>query len=384
VKTWRKSLRQQPGKIVHHPGSLQDLQPNGRTYGRLNYKDASAGDLFNQEPNSETLAGIKGKQEGIYASAKAEPLGSSMIRGHVLPAKTYASDFAFGNKSANLDGAKEALYPVVTEDDEVGDAHARYLKSHKDYNPGEQKRRGYDWPSTGIDPSAHRFGISEKMAVGGGSEEVMKAMDPTLANGERTAVVSKLVEDYKDYAGDQLGQCKNLGFSHSGLPTDHVYGMAAARADDWGAGECIKGAYGEEDQVPDKDLGTTLRPGWRNELHEGTADSRKFGVPSVRADIAAPRTRSVADHQNYGDEPSAFTLIYTSKFAVNGVDEIDFVTPKPKETLKTIVQIAFQEVGDDAFEGAYSAVVAASGDPYVSVESWRSAYNRGGQLGAFN
>ena len=185
VKTWRKSLRQQPGKIVHHPGSLQDLQPNGRTYGRLNYKDASAGDLFNQEPNSETLAGIKGKQEGIYASAKAEPLGSSMIRGHVLPAKTYASDFAFGNKSANLDGAKEALYPVVTEDDEVGDAHARYLKSHKDYNPGEQKRRGYDWPSTGIDPSAHRFGISEKMAVGGGSEEVMKAMDPTLANGER-------------------------------------------------------------------------------------------------------------------------------------------------------------------------------------------------------
>lgn len=79
--------------------------------------------------------------------------------------------------------------------------------------------------------------------------------------------MSKLVEDYKDYAGDQLGQCKNLGFSHSGLPTDHVYGMAAARADDWGAGECIKGAYGEEDQVPDKDLGTTLRPGWRNELH---------------------------------------------------------------------------------------------------------------------
>jgi hypothetical protein len=375
VKTWRKSLREVPGHIVHHPGSLQDLQPDGRTYGRLNYKDASAGDLFNQEPTSEMLAALKTKQEAVYASSSAEPLGHSMHRGHKLPDKTKTPDFAFGNKSTSTSGAKEALYPVVNEADDRGPSHEKYLTSHKDYNPGEQKCRGYDWPSTGIDPVEHRFGISEKMAMGGGSQEVMQALDPTLANGERTAVVSKLVEYFKDFANDELGQCKNLGFDDSGLPSDHAYGMAAARQTDWGAGECIKGAYQEMDQLPDKDLGTTLRPGWRNTFREPADEVRKFGVPSVRGDIPAPRTRSVADHQNYGDEPGAFTLIYTSKFATSGVDEIDFVTPKPKATLKAIVQIAFQEVSDEAFEHAYQGSIDGGEETEVSVESWRQAYN---------
>lgn len=83
-----------------------------------------------------------------------------------------------------------------TENDEEGQAHEKYLKSHADYNPGEQKRRGYDWNSTGIDPVKHRFGVSEKMAMGGGSEEVMKAMDPTLTLGERSHVVCKFTKIY--------------------------------------------------------------------------------------------------------------------------------------------------------------------------------------------
>ena len=32
---------------------------------------------------------------------------------------------------------------------------------------------------------------------------------------------------------------------------------------------------------------------------------RAFGVPSIRKDIEAPTLKSVADHQNYGDEAGA-------------------------------------------------------------------------------
>ena len=40
-------LQQEPGKVLIHPGQMADKQPDGRTYGRLNYKDASTTDLMN-------------------------------------------------------------------------------------------------------------------------------------------------------------------------------------------------------------------------------------------------------------------------------------------------------------------------------------------------
>ena len=165
------------------------------------------------------------------------------------------------------------------------------------------------------------------------------------------AIAAAVVENFKDFANAELGACKNLGLGNpEGLEVNHAYGVKSSGVDEWGTGECIKGAYTEDGQRPDKDLGTTLRPGWRNAVEEGD-DKRSFGVPGVRTDIAPPRTRSVADHQNYGDEPGSFTvmckftrnpalacgfysfsdrrLVMTdpSKYAVNGVDELDFNSP---------------------------------------------------------
>ena len=373
VKTWRKSLKHEPGKVVIHPGMMEDVQPNGLTYGRLNYKDASTSDLMNWEPTSETLAYQKAKQESIYASTKAEPLGQSMMRGHVLPDKTRDEKFAFGKNAVTTSGAKEALYPVENEDDEKGEAHTLYLRSHGSYNPGEQKRRNYLWETTAVNPTEHRFGVSEKMAMGGGSEEVMKALDPSLTMGDGTAIVPRVVEDYKNYAAAELGTCKNLGLD-AGLSAGHEFGLAAQRAKegDWGTAECMRGADSEKAQQPDKDLGTTLRPGWRNAVTEGD-EERMFGVPGVRDDIAPPRVRSVADHQNYGDEPSAFTVMYPSKYAVGGVDEMDFSFPHAAQKLRTIIALAFPEVDDEEFSAVFEA--AANGDDAVSVESWRAVYN---------
>ena len=375
IKKWRKSLQQEPGKVLIHPGQMADKQPDGRTYGRLNYKDASTTDLMNWEPTSEMLAMMRDKQESIYASTKAEPLGRGMDRGHVLPERMKEPGFMFGKAGDRGNGtSKEALFPVPTENDEEGKAHELYLTSHGDYNPGEQKTRAYDWDSTGIDPSTHRFGVSEKMAMGGGSEEVMKAMDPTLTLGEGTAIVSSVVEDYKNYANAELGKVKNLGLANpAGVEQGHAYGLKSGEKDDWGTAECIKGAYEGAAQQPDKDLGTTLRPGWRNTVNPGD-EERKFGVPGCRTDIAPPRARSVADHQNYGDEPGAFTVMYPSKYAVNGVDEMDFNMAFSKAKVKVIISAAFPEVTDEEFEEVY-ATASPSGED-ISVETWRSTWNQ--------
>lgn len=97
----------------------------------------------------------------------------------------------------------------------------------------------------------------------------------------------------------------------------------------------------------------------------------------MRTDIAPPRTRSCADHQNYGDEPGSFTVMYPSKFAVNGVDELDFNSPMSKERLKLIISIAFPDVDDGTFDAVFAAGSAAhGGEPAISVETWRSAFNQ--------
>ena len=37
-------------------------------------------------------------------------------------------------------------------------AHHMYVKTHGDYAPGEQRRRGYDWQAAGVNPDNTVFG----------------------------------------------------------------------------------------------------------------------------------------------------------------------------------------------------------------------------------
>ena len=85
-----------------------------------------------------------------------------------------------------------------------------------------------------------------------------------------------------------------------------------------GAWEVMRGDYADEDQLPDKDLGKTLTPGFRNI----TLETRAFGVPSIRTDLPKPGvglTRSVANNMNYGDDATAHDLINPQPYA--GINE---------------------------------------------------------------
>lgn len=63
-------------------------------------------------------------------------------------------------------------------------------------------------------------------------------------------------------------------------------------------------------------------------------DFRRYGVPTIRTDLPAPRIRRVDDRKNYGDESDAYGLVNPSLFSQKGVYEKDFLLPRSKEEVR--------------------------------------------------
>ena len=68
-------------------------------------------------------------------------------------------------------------------------------------------------------------------------------------------------------------------------------------------------------------------------------DSRTYGVPSVRADLPAPRIKRVSDTNNYGDSSTAGDLLHPSVHALQGVHEKHFFLPRTKKEVGTILYL---------------------------------------------
>lgn len=66
-------------------------------------------------------------------------------------------------------------------------------------------------------------------------------------------------------------------------------------------------------------------------------DYRRYGVPTIRTDLPAPRIRRVDDRKNYGDESDAYGLVNPSLFSQKGVYEKDFLLPRSKEEVKIVI-----------------------------------------------
>jgi EF-hand domain-containing family member B len=170
---------------------------------------------------------------------------------------------------------------------ETEEVRKMYLKSHKDYDPGEQKVRPYDWP---VDPTDFRFGKVEKNPVYNEIKQIMSAEAHSEAMPQTVFVKSHL-HDYLDKKDDKLGKGMNLGQKQ--FPPDRVFGVRV-QGNDWDAGKCLKGEANEYEVRPDDNLGKTNKYGFRNITKEGD-ENRVFGVPTIRYDIPKPIQQSVAD-----------------------------------------------------------------------------------------
>jgi len=61
-----------------------------------------------------------------------------------------------------------------------------------------------------------------------------------------------------------------------------------------------------------------------------------FGVPTIRSDINKKGIKSVADINNYGDEPAAIHLLNPEEFSTMGLSPSDFHQLRDSSEIKDI------------------------------------------------
>jgi len=66
-------------------------------------------------------------------------------------------------------------------------------------------------------------------------------------------------------------------------------------------------------------------------LTHTTVVLRKYGTPSIRSDLPAPRVKRVADWTNYGDVPGVWAVINPSVFSQHGIYERDVLEPRSRQ-----------------------------------------------------
>jgi hypothetical protein len=120
----------------------------------------------------------------------------------------------------------------------------------------------------------------------------------------------------------------------------------------WNAARCIHGEPNERELLPDHDLGKATKPNCRNVVRKEEDKHRSFGVPTLRMDIPGKKFRSVADYQNYGDEPEAVDLLFPSNGEEIGINENDFRQLRDRETVRAL----FAKVGFSYKVGKFNAI----------------------------
>ena len=339
IKKYRKSFNNQPGIRQKHYGVADDpTRAINFPYGKKTYNSEHVSEVI----RAQNLAGLadynNDLKEGKYHSRIREPLGTSYIRGYNLPDVVVKTEFQYGVPTVSSENAKDVLYPAGGHREE----------KNKTGDPAVQKERNYDW---GVDKTQHRFGYAEQKILNGAAY----SLHPERKGGAfpKTVIVKKTVEDFKQVAHDILGKPKNLGQGAIPVPRDHTFGVSTVGSDAWNAAKCLHGEPASVREVqPDTDLGKCTKAGCRNEVRNDNDINRVFGAPTIRLDIPYRNKKSMADHQNYGDEPDAVDLLFPNAFTELGVSSFDFAALKSRDEIKEL----FNRIGYTYKIGKFNAM----------------------------
>lgn len=370
--------RTDAGERAVHWG-LKDLAPPdpGDGYGVRSNKGETVLANFLAGQVTGIAEYVQNRGASVYYTSKREPLGSGYNRGHVLPEETKQPSFKGFGKEEVLDEvpAKEMIFPrdVLPETDV---AKSRYKMTHGSFDPGEPINRKYVWPKTIADDPHFRFGRTEQGPVGVTSGSGAKTALTMEAEADGsfpvTRVVTRSAETYRRVFNDQLGKGRNMMQGPMPVAPGHAFGLPTGR-DKTHAGELVRGFYSPRDQLPEPDLGVCTVVGKRN-----FQTKRPFGLGSVRRDRVPPplHKRSLANSYNYGDDQSAFELLYPEKFSAQGVTNADFSDRRSADDIKDILVCAGYRVEPQDFDMLWDAslqfmvnfVVGNSDEQTVPVE----------------
>lgn len=370
IKKYRKSWQQQPGLRLIHVGVSQDKPPHEahHRHGIRTVAGDRVTDCMDQVPSSELREYHMEQKEALYRSHIREPLGKGYSRGHVFPEQAQDPNFAFGQPSSSSESAKNLLYFAEPLPDKRVRSRLAQEAPFKtvEREVTRQLDRNYKWQEAGVDPRTHRFGkVWNPLHNGVAKSLNMEHNDTTIA--------SKRQQQIRGAVHDRLGKAREIRGSLRNLGEQFVFGRIT-HPDEWGVKKSILGEYSIEEQMPDKDLGISTRK--LSKLSQVPKDEvdRSYGVPSIRHDLETPQLRSVADPNNYGDESNCKGLLYPSRFAVDGVDEQDFVAVRSADEIRDIFARMGAEFEDGQFERLCDMACRDFGG--LSADSFRHAWNK--------
>jgi hypothetical protein len=220
-----------------------------------------------------------------------------------------------------------------------------------------QRRNAVDWAVTGVDPSDKRFGKKYPQRTNEAIAAVMNPADVAGTVARTTHIVEKATDDYRNAEGYNLGKTRGAALTDKSKHPA-VYGRPSLRSavGEWGTADCMRGDFTAEEAAPDRDLGHSITPGFRN---AGFADpGRAFGVPSIRTDVPA-RTVSVATAVDFGSGQKAGQLLFPSPYAEHGVDETDFTAPRSEKELKQMFGNVGYQMSGAEFAAFYARAATA-------------------------
>ncbi|XP_025020964.1 EF-hand domain-containing family member B [Python bivittatus] len=97
-----------------------------------------------------------------------------------------------------------------------------------------------------------------------------------------------------------------------------------------------------------------------------------YGVPTIRSDIPAPRFRRISDNTNYGDQATAYALLYPSVCNNKGVYEKDFFKIRSKEEIAAILHNIGVKLSEESFDEVWRQACLKDHRGNVCVESIRN------------
>jgi len=216
-------------------------------------------------------------------------------------------------------------------------------------------RRNYNWESTNIDPKRHRFG----KVINGENNNVAKSL--FLETGSSVIGSKRVVDVRSQLSHPHRANNNNTPIIERAIQSPHE--------EEWGARRVIQGNYDIKDQLPDKDLGKSVRA---NKSGISQDEKRVYGVPTIRSDRAPPQLRSVADSNNYGDEQTARSLLQGRH---SNMSQQDLFSPRTPTQLRMIFESV---IGDRCSDDEFSALCRSAVEltSVLCVDSLRQVVNQ--------
>lgn len=103
----------------------------------------------------------------------------------------------------------------------------------------------------------------------------------------------------------------------------------------------------------------------------GMKNKRQYGIPTIRADLPAPRIRRVGDNTNYGNDSDAYGLVNPSVYSNKGVYEKDFFQSRSQGEIRCIFDSIGVEMENDVFQALWEKAREQNASGEVSVETFR-------------